>query len=161
MSGLSPLADIDTTGGSASNRGNRDRDRDRDNDGNRAPWRPPTVEEPSDTNVLAVSLIVGGGALTVGGLVMWVLADDTQAAIQRAPHERAELIRLQDRGIWETTMGNVMLGVGVAALVTGIVFELVGVGAGGNDQDYDDDEWVRFGIGGSAEGPMIQMGMEF
>lgn len=91
----------------------------------------PVIEEP----VLVVSpeeswltedltnyTLIGGVALLAIGGSFALLADNTQAEIQAAPHSQEQLLSLMESGErWQLT-ANVFLGLGIAALGTGAVF---------------------------------------
>jgi hypothetical protein len=74
------------------------------------------------TRDLANYTMLGGvGILAVGG-VFGLLADNTQATIQAAPHDQANLQKMIDSGKTYQWTANSLLGLGAVTLLTGGVF---------------------------------------
>ncbi|MCA9563114.1 MAG: hypothetical protein KC561_06475 [Myxococcales bacterium] len=109
------------------------------------PVQVPTTPVPDDggVNVLATVLTVSGGVLVAGGVAMWLAADTKQEDIQAAPHPRIELEALQSDGETFGTVGTILFSVGIASVITGVIFEIAGIGDPGSDDPMDFDDWGR------------------
>ncbi len=77
----------------------------------------------------------GGGIVTVG-ILMGFAADDTQQSLQSDLHSTAEIEDLQSAGRTQQTVANIAIGLGSAAIVTGVTLVLV-------DRQPDDARRVR------------------
>lgn len=87
-----------------------------------APRQPEPDGGPWLTRDLANYTMIGGvGLLAVGG-VFGLLADNTQATIQAAPHDQATLQKMIDSGKTYQWTANSLLGLGAVTLLTGGVF---------------------------------------
>jgi hypothetical protein len=88
------------------------------------PGRGPWIEEPP-RRVSAMGLAgrwttAGGAAILATGVLIGFAADDTLQTIQSVPHPRGELESLQAQGRSQQLIANVMMGLGGAAMATGI-----------------------------------------
>lgn len=83
----------------------------------------------------------GGGVVTVG-ILMGFAADDTQQSLQSDLHTTAEIDDLQSAGRTQQTVANIAIGLGSAAIVTGVALVLV-------DRQPDDNRRVRVDLHGA------------
>ncbi|MBN1945916.1 MAG: hypothetical protein JW797_09575 [Bradymonadales bacterium] len=121
------------------------------------------IGEPGGTNVLAMSLEIGGAAVMATGIVFWVLADDTLQEIQAEPHPAQEVSDLQSKGDTYQLIGNIAVATGAVVMVTGLVFDLLKIGAprSGGTRSADNQEWRRFGLSPIPAGASIRFEMDF
>jgi hypothetical protein len=117
--------------------------------------------ERRERNMLASSLTICGAVFAAGGLTMWSWADNIQAEIQSTPHERDELIALQEQGNAVLTAGNVFFFSGLSTLITGVIFHLTDIGRDTDDPDSSFDNWIGFSIQPTRGGSTLQFQVDY
>ena len=81
----------------------------------------------TNTRPLAIAGLAGGGALAIGGVIALVLAQGTAANVRKGNFTTPDAFnRAISEGRTEETVGYVLVGVGAAAAVAGVVLLVTG-----------------------------------
>ncbi len=84
-----------------------------------------TQGEPFFSGDIGFYAVAGGGALMVTGGLFALLADTTQAEIQSQPRDKAAVEALISSGETKQLTANVLFGVGIAAILSGVILNWV------------------------------------
>lgn len=116
--------------------------------------RPRPLQELGPLGRAGTLTAVSGSALAVGGVLMGFAADNTQQTIQRSVHLEEDLSALQSQGQTQNMLSNVMLGVGGAAVISGVVMYLM-------DKKDEGERADRFDLGVDPVGRAVQVRARF
>lgn len=103
--------------------------------------RPGPVRGPLGRTGRAVAF--SGGGVVALGILMGFAADDTQQTLQSDLHTTSEIEDLQSTGRTQQTVANIALGLGSAAIITGVTLVLV-------DRNSDDERRVQVDVRAST-----------